>query len=145
MTVRKKNKAVMRKNLQELKQDQGEAVRKFTGRVRTLAKVCGFVKTCGCGCDKTVDFTEETIKDRVIAGLYSSEIQKDILSMENCEELSLEKILKITEGKEAGEIDASSISSNRVNRVKSKLTSLKKFVPRNDKKEDNNGRGNLLL
>ena len=109
LTVRRKNISVLRKNLHSLRQDKGEPVRKFSGGIRALARVCDYKVSCECTCSPT--YEESMIKDQVIAGLYNQEIQKDLISHEECETFSLEKMLKFLEGKESGEQDASVMAS----------------------------------
>ena len=75
LTVRRKNISVLRKNLHSLRQDKGEPVRKFAGRVRALARVCEYKVSCECKHSPT--YEESMIKDQVIASLYNHEILKD--------------------------------------------------------------------
>ena len=82
---------------------KGEPVRKFAGRVRSLAVVNGYTVKCtkeGCGQD--VSYTEAVIMDQLIAGLADTEIQKDVLSHTEADTWDLEKLLKYVEGKESG-------------------------------------------
>ena len=99
IAVRKQNIAVNRVNLGTLKQDPGEPVRKFAGRVRSLATVCEFTIRCtGAACEP-VSYMEEVIIDQVMRGLANSEIQKDVLGLDR---MGLEKLLLHVEGKESG-------------------------------------------
>ena len=50
-----------------------------------------------------VSYTDEVIKDQVIAGICDLEIQKDVLSHEDDKNFSLEALLAFIEGKEAGQ------------------------------------------
>ena len=102
LSVRKKNKAVNRVKLGTLKQDKGEPVRKFAGRVRSLAVVSEYKVKCK-GCSKDVSYGEEVIVDQVIRGLANPEIQKDVLSLSEADNLSLDKLLIFVEGKESGQ------------------------------------------
>ena len=101
IAVKKQNIAVNRIKLTSLQQDRGESVRKFAGRVRSLAAVSKFSVKCCCkdeGCSP-VSYTEEMIVDQVIRGLANQEIQKDVLSSDP---MDLEKLLLYVEGKESG-------------------------------------------
>ena len=81
ISVSKKNKAVNRVKLGQMKQDRGEPIRKFSGRVRSLASVSGYsVKCPRDGCNTNVSYTEQVIQDQVIIGLADTEIQRDVLS-----------------------------------------------------------------
>ena len=99
----KRNKAVNRVKLSTLKQDKGEPVRKFAGRVRSLAAVNGYsIKCTNAECGRDVSYTEAVIMDQLIAGLADTEIQKDVLSHTGADTWDLEKLLKYVEGKESG-------------------------------------------
>ena len=64
IVVCKRNKAVNRVKLSTLKQVKGEPVRKFAGRVRSLAMVNGyFVKSINEECGHDVSYTEAVIMD----------------------------------------------------------------------------------
>ena len=103
IAVCKRNKAVNRVKLSTLKQDKGEPVRKFAGRVRSLAAVNGYsVKCTNAECGRDVSYTEAVIMDQIIAGLADTEIQKDVLSHTEADTWGLEKLLKYVEGKESG-------------------------------------------
>lgn len=103
IAVCKRNKAVNRVKLGTLKQDKGEPVRKFAGRVRSLAAVNGYtVKCTKVGCGQDVPYTEAVITDQVITGLADTEIQKDVLGHTDADNLDLETLLKFIEGKESG-------------------------------------------
>ena len=103
IAVCKRNKAVNRVKLSTLKQDKGEPIRKFAGRVRSLAAVNGYsVKCTGAECGQDVSYTEPVIMDQLIAGLADGEIQKDVLSHTEADTWDLEKLLKYVEGKESG-------------------------------------------
>ena len=93
-----------------------------------------------CECKRSPTYEESMIKDQVIAGLYNKEIQKDLISHEECETFSLEKMLKFLEGKESGEQDASVMASARVNKVDQKRLSkpderFKKQLPNKQNQE----------
>ena len=102
LAVRKKNKAVNRVKLGTLKQDKGEPIRKFAGRVKSLAAVSEYLVKCK-GCKKDVSYSEEVIMDQVIRGLAMSDIQKDVLSHMDADTLTLDKLLTFVEGKESGQ------------------------------------------
>ena len=103
IAVCKRNKAVNRVKLSSLRQDKGEPIRKFAGRVRSLAVVNGYsVKCTGAECGQDVSYTEPVIMDQLIAGLADGEIQTDVLSHTEADTWDLEKLLKYVEGKECG-------------------------------------------
>ena len=98
MQSEKKNKAVNRVKVGTLRQNKGKPVRKFFGRVRSLAAESEYAVKCK-GCNKDVNNSEEVIMDQVIRGLSNSEIQKDVLSQLDADNLTLEKLLTFVEGK----------------------------------------------
>ena len=53
-------------------------------------------------CNDPVSYTDEVIKDQVIAGIADLEIQKDVLSHPDSKTFNLEKLLSFVEGKESG-------------------------------------------
>ena len=129
IAVRKRNKAVNRVKLGALKQDKGEPIRKFAGRIRSLASVSGYSIKCN-GCQTDVSYTDAVIIDQIITGLADPEIQKDVLSLPDSDPLTLEKLMVFIEGKESGltsqglmfgdsaQISAQNTSSKKVNKCK---------------------------
>ena len=102
LAVRKKNKAVNRVALGTLKQDKGEPVRKFAGRIRSLATVSEYVVNCKT-CKTDIPYTESVIMDQLIKGLANNEIQRDVLSHIESDKMTLETLLTFVEGKESGQ------------------------------------------
>ena len=62
LAVRQKNRLVNRVKLGTLKQDKGEPVRKFAGRIRSLATVSEYSLTCST-CKVLVPYTDPVIMD----------------------------------------------------------------------------------
>ena len=116
IAVRKRNKAVNRVKLTSIKQDRGEPIRKFAGRVRSLAAVSDYSVKCA-GCQAEVPYTDQVIMDQVINGLADTEIQRDVLSHADADTMTLDKLLLFVEGKESGLssqglLNSSSLHSN---------------------------------
>lgn len=102
ISVSKRNKAVNRVKLSQMKQDPREPIRKFSGRVRSLASVSGYAVKCSkAGCNTNVSYTEPVIMDQVITGLADSEIQRDVLSHVDGDNMDLEALVRFIEGKES--------------------------------------------
>ena len=102
IAVSKRNKAVNRVKLGQMKQDRGEPIRKFSGRVRSLASVSGYAVKCSkAGCNTNVSYTEQVIQDQVIIGLADTEIQRDVLSHADGDNMDLEALIRFIEGKES--------------------------------------------
>ena len=103
IAVTKRNIAVNRVKLGTLKQDRGEPVRKFAGRVKSLAAVSGYTVKCTKeDCNTLVSVMELVVTDQLIRGLADSEIQKDVLSHTDSDTRDLETLLTYIEGKESG-------------------------------------------
>ena len=95
---KKRNLLVNRLKVFKLKQDRGEPVRKFAGRVRSLASVSGYTVKSGA---TDVSYTEAIIRDQVIFGLADTEIQRDVLAHKDADKITLDKLLTLVEGKES--------------------------------------------
>ena len=97
-------KGVIRGELMRMTQGNDESIRTFTARVQGKAETCGFVTTsrCRCGCDVEQDvyYTEEVIKDVVLAGIADVEIQTSVLDTEGVEEKSINEIVSLIERKQ---------------------------------------------
>merc|ERR1712096_159302 len=63
IAVRAKNRAVNRVKLNTLRQDKGEPIRKFAGRIRSLATVSDYSVSC-TQCKVAVTYTDEVIMDQ---------------------------------------------------------------------------------
>ena len=107
---------VNRVKLATLRQYKGEPVRKFAGRIRSLATVSEYNVQCFT-CEVSIPYTEPVILDQVIAGLADLEIQKDVLSHPDAANMNLEKLLKFVEGKESGQASQGLMSGNLVGEV----------------------------
>lgn len=96
-------KGVVRAELMKMAQSGDEPIRNFVAKVQGKARVCGFVTSSTChNCQTTqdVDYTEEVIKDVVIAGLSDGEIRNSVLDIDEVEKRSLNDIVSIIERKE---------------------------------------------
>ena len=80
-----------RKNLHELKQQHGEPIRKFAGRVRSLAVIAEYEVECQC--KKMVQYSDLVIKDQVIAGISNVEIKEAVLSHADVNAWTLDKLV----------------------------------------------------
>ena len=96
------SKGVQRADLMKLNQSSNEAIRTYAARVQGKAQTCGFIATGKCACEKevTIDYTQEVIKDVILAGISDSEIQTSVLETEGIENRTLAEILSIIERKE---------------------------------------------
>ena len=100
VAVPKSSRAVQRDSLSNIRQERGEGVRKFCGRIRAIALVCEFETECGCG--KKASYMDLQIKDKVVSGLHDTEIKTAVLSHRDINKWDLEDLLGYVESKEAG-------------------------------------------
>ena len=68
--VKKKNNTVNCQKLSTMKQEKGEPVRKFFGRLRGVASVCGYTVSCNKPCcnGHQVPYHTQVIKEQLIKG-----------------------------------------------------------------------------
>ena len=112
---------VLRAELLELRQKRDEPFRSFATRVQRKAKTCGFVAQhlCNCGLTNSVDYKENIIRDVLVAGLYDTEIRRDMLGIEGLidkptnEVIALVEKKKMTRDANAGSVSTLAISSRR--------------------------------
>ena len=105
--------------LLELCQKRDEPFRSFATRVRGKAEMCGFVAQhlCNCGLTNSVDYTENIIRDVLVAGLYDTEIRCDMLGIEGLIDKPTNEVIALVEKKEmacdanVGSASTSAISS----------------------------------
>ena len=66
-----------RAELMNLHQDHNEPFRTFATRVRSKAETCNFttVSECDCGKSNVTSYTEEAIKDVMLAGVGEDDIR----------------------------------------------------------------------
>ena len=97
-------KSVVRGELMKMTQGNDEPIRTFASRVQAKAETCGFVTTskCRCGCDveQEVYYTEQVIKDVVIAGIADMEIQTSVLDTEDIEDKTVREVISLVERKQ---------------------------------------------
>ena len=89
---------VLRAELVAMNQDRDEAFRAFAARVRGKAETCSY--TIGCSCGNDVDFTEVIIRDVLIAGIYDTDIRRDILGTQGILDESINDVIALVESKE---------------------------------------------
>ena len=87
-----------------LHQDHNEPFRTFATRVRSKAETCNFttVSECDCGKSNVTSYTEEAIKDVMLAGVGDDDIRREVLSTEDILSRSSFDIISFIESKEMG-------------------------------------------
>ena len=95
---------VKRAELMSLHQDHDEPFRTFATRVRSKAETCNFttVSECECGKKNVTSYTEEAIKDVMLAGVGDDDIRREVLSTEDILSRSSFDIISFIESKEMG-------------------------------------------
>ena len=89
--VKTRNKLVMQLQLKKMTQGAEEPVQSFLGRMKPIARNCGFQTTCASQtCNKPVDYTDAIVLMQMIAGLADDDIQRKIFGQ-------LDKTLKEAE------------------------------------------------
>ena len=93
---------VVRSELLDLKQMREEPFRSFASRVRGKAETCEFQidHKCPCGLTNSVDYTDHTMRDVLVAGIYDSDIRRDILGVEGIIAKSVNGVVSLVEGRE---------------------------------------------
>ena len=66
-----------------MNQSNDEPIRTFAARVRGKAETCAFTTSTRCPCGQPVlaDYTEEVIRDVILAGICDLDIRREALSM----------------------------------------------------------------
>ena len=118
-------KGVVRTELMNLEQKEGEKFRTFSARVKGKAETCGFEMEAHCSCGKslTVNYATETMRDVLLAGIADSEIRKEALSVEEVHKTPINDLISFVERREMSR-DATACSTASV--TVSALSSFKR-------------------
>ena len=95
---------VKRAELTSMSQDYDEPFRTFATRVRGKAETCNFTttRTCPCSRQNIASYTEEAIKDVMLAGIADDDIRREALGTEDILSKSVNNIISFVENKEMG-------------------------------------------
>ena len=95
-------RGVIRADLMQMRQANDESFRLFAARVRGKAETCGFTTVTDCLCKRkvTADYTEEAIRDVLLAGVRSIDIRREALSAEGLQQKSVNDIIAFIEARE---------------------------------------------
>ena len=93
---------VRRAELMQLRQAPDESFRNFAAKVTGKAETCNFRTniTCKCGNNMQADYTRETIKDVLLAGILDLDIRREALSLPNIPKQTVNDIIAFVEGRE---------------------------------------------
>ena len=81
LIMRKRNKLASVIELLAAKQDASQKILAFLAQLKSKGRHCQLYKKCECG--KEVDYTEEVVLFRLVAGVSDLELQEDLLKIED--------------------------------------------------------------
>ena len=95
-------RGVIRADLSQMRQSHDEPIRTFAARVRGKAETCGFTISTKCshGHPVQADYTEEVIRDVLLAGICDLDIRRDALSMPGILDKAVNDVVSIIESRE---------------------------------------------
>ena len=95
-------KGVVRAELIQMQQAPDEPFRTFAARVTGKAKTCGFETTVICTCSRSVtaDYTQETVRDVLLAGIADVDIRREALGTADIQQKSINNVIAFVEGRE---------------------------------------------
>ena len=93
---------VRRAELMDLRQGPDEPFRTFAARAKGKAETCSFSTSVQCRCHRTiqVDYTTETIRDVLLAGISDLDIRREALSMQDIQKKSINDVIAFVESRE---------------------------------------------
>ncbi|KAK3745249.1 hypothetical protein QZH41_001847 [Actinostola sp. cb2023] len=89
---------VLRTELLQLRQERDEAFRAFTARMRGKAETCAFATKCECG--KSVDYTNQVIRDVLLNGISDPDIRREVLGTKDILKTPVNDVVSLVENKE---------------------------------------------
>ena len=95
--------SVRRTKLITTQQDHGQTFREYYANTRAAAATCAYKVKCPHACcanNAPIDYTQEVVKDILLAGIIDMEIRKDVLSLTDLDSKSARDIVCIVEEKE---------------------------------------------
>jgi hypothetical protein len=114
------SRGVKRAELVSMHQSPDEAFRAFAARVRGKAETCGFslTNTCACGINNAIDYTNETIRDVLLAGIADLDIRREALGVEDSQLPTVNDVVGFVEGREMARNALPSPSSSAMSTFK---------------------------
>ncbi|KAK3779410.1 hypothetical protein RRG08_015811 [Elysia crispata] len=93
---------VRRTEFLQLRQAPDELFCTFAPRVKGKAETCMFTTTATCTCNETVqaDYTTETVRDVLLAGIADLDIRREALSTHDIQNKSVNDVIAFVEGRE---------------------------------------------
>ena len=95
-------RGVLRAELAQMSQSCDEPIRTFAARVQGKAETCGFITTATCECKKTfpVDYTSDTVRDVLMAGINDNDIRREALSSQTLQSETINNVISFIESRE---------------------------------------------
>ena len=95
-------RGVSRAELIKMSQSDDEPIRTFAARVRGKAETCKFTTSTQCQCGNRVEanYTEEVIRDVILAGICDTDIRREALGMPEILKKTTNEVVAILEGRE---------------------------------------------
>lgn len=95
-------RGVTRAELTQMSQSSDEPIRTFAARVHGKAETCAFTTSAKCQCGKTltVDYTSETVRDVILAGINDNDIRREALSDQSLQSEPINKVISFIESRE---------------------------------------------
>ena len=93
---------VRRAELMDLKQAPDEPFRTFAAKVKGKAETCMFITETKCSCSKIVkaDYTIESVRDVLLAGIADIDIRREALSTVDMQNKSINDVIGFVESRE---------------------------------------------
>ena len=93
---------VRRAELMQLRQAPDELFRAFAAKVKGKAETCAFQTSlkCKCGEELSADYTTESVKDVLLAGIQDLDIRREALSIQNIQKMTINDVISFVEGRE---------------------------------------------
>ena len=93
---------VRRAELMDLRQAPDEPFRTFAAKVKGKAETCSFTTTAKCSCSNTVqaDYTVESVRDVLLAGIADIDIRREALSTADMQKRSINDVIAFVESRE---------------------------------------------
>ena len=95
-------RGTVRAELMQMVQSNDESFRTFAARVRGKAETCQYSVEAKCTCQKSfsVDYTDEAIRDVLLAGIASVDVRREALSDESLQNKGINKVISFVETRE---------------------------------------------
>ena len=120
LVVRKRNKLAQVMELMAAKQDSGQKILGFLSQLKSKARHCQLSTRCECG--KVVDYTDEVVLFRLVAGVSDPELQEDLLKVDN---LSLKEAEKLAIAKESAKNSQAEMVGEAASKIQSEYKKVK--------------------